>query len=420
MPVVRSLAALLVFAATLAAFGQEDLPSAPTPLPELLTEAGHNNSRIKAADDSWRAAMHVPRQVSTLPDPTITYQQLGVGNPMPFAGYTTNNFAYVGIGVSQALPYPGKLRLRGEVARKNADVKGVEVDATKAEVTGAVKADYLRLAYLRMTLGILAENKRVADQLIQDAMAHYKVGQGLQEDVLHAQVERTMILRELTIRRGQMEQAEAGLKGLLHRRQSSPAIVPEALREHPLRLTSADLMQMARAGNPQVRLGVSSVNQASAALALAKRDGKPDFNLGYMYQNTDRKYPDYYMFTLQIQFPRRGRVHAEIAEAAENLEQRRAALDGNLEQQLAQVKRDYVTASNDEQLLKEYREGLIPQSKAAYQSTLNAYASGRDTFTNVLLDFVNVLNLKLGQAQVLANHEEALADLETLTGAVLR
>jgi len=50
-------------------------------------------------------------QVTTLPDPKLTYQQLSVGSPKPFAGYTNSDFAYVGVGASQELPYPGKLRL---------------------------------------------------------------------------------------------------------------------------------------------------------------------------------------------------------------------------------------------------------------------------------------------------------------------
>lgn len=84
------------------------------------------------------------------------------------------------------------------------------------------------------------------------------------------------------------------------------------------------------------------------------------------------------------------------------------------------MKQDYVTATSDSELLKEYREGLVPQSDAAYKSTLNAYANNRDQFTHVLLAFVNVLNLKLDYAQTLAEHETALAHLETLTGATLR
>ena len=102
------------------------------------------------------------------------------------------------------------------------------------------------------------------------------------------------------------------------------------------------------------------------------------------------------------------------------LAQSKATLDADLQQQLAEVKQQYITATSDSELLKDYREGLIPQSDAAYRSTLNAYASNRDRFTHVLLYFVNVLNLKLEYAQVLADHETALAHLETLTGATLR
>src|SRR6185503_13036162 len=111
--------------------------------------ADANNSQIAAAGDAWRAAKEVPRQVSALPDPTFTYQQFSVGSPKPFAGYTNSDFSYVGIGASQEFPFPGKLRLRGEVAKRTADVKGAEVDVTRASVADALKSDYLQLAYLQ-------------------------------------------------------------------------------------------------------------------------------------------------------------------------------------------------------------------------------------------------------------------------------
>ncbi len=420
MPLARFLASMLAVTIALGAFGQESPANSPTPLSELLTEAAQNNSQITAADYAWQAAKQVPRQVSTLPDPTFTYQGFSVGSPKPFAGYTTSNFAYIGIGASQELPYPGKLHLRGEVAKRQADVMNMELGATTASVADAVKVDYIHLAYLEEALGILRENERVLDQLIQDATAHYQVGQGLQADVLQAQVERTKIVREITSNNEQRGDTEAHLKALLHRDQSSLDIVAEHLAANPLRLTSAELLQMVRQRNPQVQVDTSSINKQNAALASAKREGKPDFGLAYMYQQNDRKYPDYYMFTLNVRLPRSARVKAEVAEAAENLAQSKETLDAHLQQQLAQVKQGYVTVTNDEELLKEYREGLIPQSDAAYRSTLNAYASNRDVFTHVLLYFVNVLNMKLDEAQVLADHETTLAHLETLTGATLR
>jgi outer membrane protein TolC len=404
----------------LPALGQRNSPGAPTPLPELLTEASQNNSQIAAADDAWQAAKQVPRQVSTMPDPTLTYQNFSVGSPKPFAGYTNDNFAYIGVGASQELPYPGKLHLRGEVAKRQADVMNVKTSATKASVADAVKVDYIHLAYLQEALGILRENERVLDQLIKDATAHYEVGQGSQADILQAQVERTKIVREITSNDEERGDTEADLKGLLHRDQDSSDIVAAHLEESPLRLTSAELLQMVRQQNPQIQVDASSVEEKNAALASAKREGKPDFGLSYMYQQNDRKYPDYYMFTFNIRLPRRGRAHAEVAEAAEKLAQSQEELDAHLQQQLAQVKRGCVKVTSDEELLKEYKEGLIPQSDAAYRSTLSSYASNREVLTHVLHYFVNVLGMKLDEAQVLADHETTLAHLETLTGATLR
>jgi outer membrane protein TolC len=139
-----------------------------------------------------------------------------------------------------------------------------------------------------------------------------------------------------------------------------------------------------------------------------------------MYQNTDRKYHDYYMFTFDVRFPRRKRVNAEIAEAAEKRAESQQTLDAHLQQQLAEVRQEYVRATSDEELLKEYRQGLIPQSDAAYRATLSAYASNREEFVHVLLYFTDILNLKLEYAQTLEDHEAALAHLESLTGATLR
>src|SRR5487761_1013172 len=415
-----SLTAALVLATAFSAFGQTPAASTPTPLSQLLAEAGANNPQISGANYGVRAARQMAPQVTTLPDPKFTYQQFSVGSPKPFAGYTNSDFSYVGIGASQELPYPGKLRLRGEMAQRDADIKERERDATSASVADAVKANYLQLAYLQMTLGLLTENRYVLDQLIQDATAHYQVGEGLQEDVLQAQVERTKIVREITMHHEQMGQIEANLKGLLHRDQDSPDIVTEGLSESSLRYASTELLQMVREHNPQVLVDSSAISKQDTALASAQREGKPDFSLGYMYQNTDRKYRDYYMLTFNLHLPRRARVNAEVSEAAEMLTQSKETLDAHLQQQLAQVKQGYVTATSDEELLKEYREGLVPQSDAAYRATLNAYAANRDQFTHVLLYFVNVLNLKLDEAQVLADHETALAHLETLTGATLR
>jgi cobalt-zinc-cadmium efflux system outer membrane protein len=419
MNVVSLLTATLVLA-NACAFGQRTPTSPPTALSQLLSEAEANNPQISAANHGARAARQIAPQVTALPDPKFTYQQFSVGSPKPFAGYTNSDFAYIGVGASQELPFPGKLRARGEVAERDADAKQAEIEITKTSIADAVKADDLQLAYLQQTLGILRQNQTVLDQLIQDATAHYQVGQGMQQDVLQAQVNRTKIVKEITMHHQQMGQVQAHLKGLLNRNQSSPDITTEDLIETPLRLSADELLTVVRQKNPQIQVDASSVRTQEAQLASAKREGKPDFEVGYMYENTDRKYRDYYMFTFDVRFPRKKRVNAEVAEATEKRAESQETLDAHLQQQLAEVKEEYVKATSDEELLKEYREGLIPQSDAAYRATLSAYASNREQFIHVLSYFTDVLNLKLEYAQTLVDHEAALAHLETLTGATLR
>jgi outer membrane protein TolC len=417
---VVSLTATLVLATALSAVGQTPAAGTPTPLSQLLAEARANNPQISAADDGARAARQMAPQVTTLPDPKFTYQQLSVGSPKPFAGYTNSDFAYIGVGASQELPYPGKLRLRGDVAERGADTKQAEIEVTKTGIADAVKADYLELAFLRQTLGILRQNESVLDQLIQDATAHYQVGQGMQQDVLQAQVNRTKIVKEITMHHQLMGQTQAHLKGLLNRDQGSPDIVTEDLVATPLQRTSDELLAMVRQSNPQILVDASSIRKQDAQLASAKREGKPDFEVGYLYQNTDRKYRDYYMFTFDVRIPRKKRVNAEIAEATERRSESQQTLNAHLQQQLAEVQEGYVKATSDEELLKEYREGLIPQSDAAYRATLSAYASNREEFIHVLSYFTDLLSLKLEYAQTLVDHEAALAHLESLTGATLR
>jgi outer membrane protein TolC len=419
MNVVSLLTATLVLA-NACAFGQTPAASPPTPLSQLLSEAEINNPQISAADHGARAARQMAPQVTALPDPKFTYQQFSVGSPKPFAGYTNSDFAYVGVGASQELPFPGKLRLRGQVAERAADTEQAEVEVTRTSIADAVKADYLQLAYLQQTLGILRQNETVLDQLIQDATAHYQVGQGMQQDVLQAQVNRTKIVKEITMHHQLMGQVQAHLKGLLNRDQGSPDVVTEDLIEIPLKRTSDELLAVVRQNNPQIQVDASSIRKQDAQLASAKREGKPDFTVGYMYQNTDRKYRDYYMFTFDVRFPRKKRVNAEVAEATEKRAESQETLDAHLQQQLAEVKQEYVKATSDEELLKEFREGLIPQSDAAYRATLIAYGSNREQFIHVLSYFTDLLNLKLEYAETLVDHEAALAHLESLTGVTLR
>src|SRR5712671_2061404 len=178
---------------------EEHVHEAVTPLKDLLNEAEQNNPQIAAARQGWEAAKQIPSQVSTLPDPQFTAQQVNVGSPRPFAGYTNSDFAYFGLGVSQDFPYPGKLRLREEMAKRDADVMQQQYESELRVVQAGVKAAYFRLSYLSKTLGILESDGQLLEQVEMAADARYRSGMGNQHDLLQAQLERTKLLREITM-----------------------------------------------------------------------------------------------------------------------------------------------------------------------------------------------------------------------------
>src|SRR5437667_165832 len=179
------------------AFAQESPIShtgSVTPLSELLAEAEKNNPQIEAARQGWQAAKQVPTQVSTLPDPQFNLQHVSVGSPRPFAGYTNSDFAYVGLGVSQDIPYPGKLRLKGEIARRDADVSQQQIESVRRAVLAEIKGTYFQLAYLSRTLTLLEEDGELLKQVEQAADARYRSGMGTQQDVLQAQLQKTKLI----------------------------------------------------------------------------------------------------------------------------------------------------------------------------------------------------------------------------------
>src|SRR6266481_8475182 len=220
-----------------ASFAQESTPhqtQSVTQLAELLRQAEQNNPQIQAARQGWKAAQQVPTQVSTLPDPQFQIQQFSVGSPRPFAGYTNSDFAYVGLGVSQDFPYPGKLRLKGEIAKRDADVSQQQYESIRRSVLAGVKEAYFKLAYLSKTLGILESDGQLLQQVEKASDARYRSGMGNQHDLLQAQLERTKLLREITMHHLEVAKLQAQIKQLLNRAQSSPDIEASELPQTPL------------------------------------------------------------------------------------------------------------------------------------------------------------------------------------------
>jgi cobalt-zinc-cadmium efflux system outer membrane protein len=408
-----------------ASFGQESMPQqaqAATPLADILREAEENNPQIQAARQGWKAAQQVPTQVSTLPDPEFQLQQVNVGSPRPFAGYTNSDFAYVGLGVSQDLPYPGKLRLKGEIAKRDADLSQQQFESVRRSVLAKLKAIYFQLAYLSKTLGILESDRQLLDQTEKGAEAHYRSGMGTQQDLLRAQLEQTKLLREITMHHLEVAKVQAQLKELLNRSQSSPDIEPAGLSETALPYTYDELLAATKAQNPQIAGAEKMIERQKLQVDLAHKDFYPDFNVQSMWQRTDpAQFRAYYMFSVGVRLPiYRGRKQRpELAQAEAELSRSRSELEMQSQEAASELKVQYETAQKTAELLEIYKEGLLPQARAGFQAGIAAYQNNRQDFQSLLSSFLDVLHLDEDYWQNTAERETALARLEQLTGLSL-
>jgi cobalt-zinc-cadmium efflux system outer membrane protein len=392
-------------------------------LADLLTEAEQNNPQIRAARQGWEAAKQVPSQVSTLPDPQFTVQQVNVGSPRPFAGYTNSDFAYFGLGVSQDFPYPGKLRLKGEIAKRDAGVMQQQHESVLRSILAGVKSAYFQLAYLSKTLGILESDGDLLQQVEKAADARYRSGMGNQQDLLQAQLEQTKLLREITMHHLEVAEVQAQIKQLLNRSQSSPDIETVELTDTPLPNTFEELLSATKVRNPQISGAEKMVEKQKLQVDLAHKDFYPDFNVQYMWQRTDpTQFRAYYMLSVGVRVPiyRSRKQRPELAQAEAELNRSRSESEVQSQQVAFELRTEYETAQKTAELLNIYREGLLPLARAGFQAGIAAYQNNRQDFQALLASFLDVLHLDEEYWKSIAERETALAQLEQLTGLSLR
>jgi len=390
-----------------------------SPLSRLLEEAGSRNPQILAAGHSYKAAAAVPKRVAALPDTQIVVQQFSVGSPRPFAGYTTSDFAFIGIGGSQDFPYPGKRRLRTEIARHDADSLHAQSESIRQGVIERAKEIYFHLACTQQSIRVFQRYDQVLAEIQGIADSRDRAGQSNQQEVLKAQFQHTKILQEIMMGRRDEGRLEAQLKQLLGRDQASADIQAEPLEERAMLYSSSQLLRLAGEQNPAVHSRQAALKQAQSQVALAHQEFRPDFSLQYMYQNTDRKFSDYYMLTFGVTLPNRGRRQAELVEAQEKQESAQQEFEAEVQRLRSEFQQQFVIARTSEEQLKIYRERLIPQADATFRKAFAAYQANRLDAETLLSSFREALDIEVQYQRELADHESALAAVEALTGVIL-
>jgi outer membrane protein TolC len=415
---VSLLACLIIFPSAASAEPDVEHAQAPPALDALIQEALARSPMITAARKHWRALTKVPVQVSTLPDPTVGLQQLTVGSPQPFSGYESSNFYYTGFGVSQDIPGPGKLKLRARQAEKEADAADDAYLAQRRQVIEQVRETYFNLFYLRKMQETLHGTQAEFDRAAQTAEAQYDVAMAQQQDVLKAQLAQTEALKDLALNREEFQQGQATLKAILGREQDSADIEIGDIAPTFLTIADSRLRQLALANSPILRQARALEERSDAALASAKRDYVPDFNVGYAYQKTGPGFPDYYMLSLGVKVPLyfwRKQTPA-VEQAALEKESVFADSYSKRLSVLSDLQNQVVALRTGDRVLKLYSDGLVPQAEETLTSATASYRVGKVDFQTLLSAVIDVLRVKQEYFRTLADHEIAIARIRQTIG----
>ncbi len=379
----------------------------------LIEELVARSPEIKAARERWDAAKAVVPQVQTLPDPRLQlgYQRMPMTDPLQGAMY----------GFGQEIPFPGKLRLKGEVAQSDVDRLEQEFNATRLRLIATLKEAYFNLHYLHKSIEIVEKNKVLLMQFEKTAKARYSVGQAAQQDVFRAQVEISRVLDRLAVLDQQKESLHAAINRLVNRPPAGPMGTPEEIQTTILTIPLQELSQRADEFSPALLATAKSIDRSERSVSLAKRQYYPDFDVTALGLRNDRINDNGYQVMVGIKIPLfyETKQKQGVREALAGLEGAREDFLAARQDVLFQVKDNFVQAQRAERLITILRDAIIPQATLGLQAAQAGYAVGKVDFLTLLNSLLILQDSQLELHGEMVNHEKALARLEAVTGGPL-
>ncbi|MGX2030317.1 TolC family protein [Methylocaldum gracile] len=389
---------------SLAAAGEQAEPRLD--LERLVQETLENNPDIQSARQRFEAARAVIPQVRTLPDPKINL------------GYREVVEREAMYGVSQEIPFPGKLGLRGEVAASEADRIEQEYLAVQLNVVAQLKEAFYNLHLVHKSLEIVRKNLGLLQNFEKTAKARYMVGQGTQQDVFRAQTEISRVLQRLAILEQQGISLRAEINQILRYPPTRPLGVPQEIRVTPLEHNPVEIQALIEQAAPLLRAQMKDIERSENAIALAKREYFPDFELSALGLRNETMRRDGYQVMLGVRVPLYYATKQRYG-VKEAVARREAALQDwwAVKQALsARVQDNLARAQRAEELVKLLAEALIPQARLTLASAQASYAVGKVDFLTLLNSLLTLQENEIELHGEMTEHEKALARLEEIIG----
>jgi outer membrane protein TolC len=392
-------------------------------LPALIETALANNPELKSSQARWQMYVGKVRQAGSLEDPMFMFKLQNMLAREPLVFNKDPQSAKV-IGITQQLPFWGKRAIREEIAGYEAESYRWQAEERKLELKRMVTETYYQLYAVDKALEIIEKNLHIVDDFITIAESRYSVGQGVQQDIFKAGLERTKMLdMQITLQQQRISLA-ANLNYLLYRPSNTPV---GQVADFELPIISRSVQQLndlAYDTRPQVKSLITLANKGMASHRLARKEFFPDFNLSfeYMFREASMNDPGYNMFSLGVTFnlplqqeKRRAMLAESTSEtdmAVEELNGLKNSIGYTINDTLAQMERR-------RKLVELYKTGIIPQAEQSLESAVISYRVGKVDFLTLLDGRVNLFNYEKELFESKAEYMMKLTQLEATVGTDL-
>jgi len=405
--------------------GAQDSVASQLALSDAVEIAVSVNPGLASMAARAEALQSRPPQLGALPDPTVGLNAMNL--PTDTFNLDQEAMTQVQITFSQAIPYPGKRELMEAAAQYEADAGAARVEDARLTLTARVRDAWWQLFRLDRSLEIVGQNKVLMRDFIEIAQTKYRVGDGLQQDVLLAQLELSRLLdRELRLK-GVRESVRATVNALLDRPTDQvitlPVVPPNTtLPNVPV---EAELLRRVVADRPAVTAENALVDAARARVNLSEKDLRPNFMVGAAYgfrdgydavRATNRSDFLSLMFNVSVPLYSGSKQRKAIEERHSELSHRAFSLNETLRSIQASISSNRASyeAAREQILLLE--TAIIPQAQQTVASMLAGYRVNEVDFLNVVNSQITLYNSQINYWEALSTAKAALAKLAAAAG----
>ena len=368
------------------------------------------NPTIESARQAWKATREREPQLSSLDDPSVSYR---VAPLSIFAGDVRYGQS---IGFAQRLPYPGKLRLRGEIARAEAEAARHDYEAVRLQLATMASLLFDDYYFVARALEINVEHIHLLEDFQRIATARYVSGLAAQQDPLQAEVEVAHVLHRDVVLRTSQRTIVAQLNALLHRAPDASLPPPPSELGAPDTTVRADQAPVER---PELEARLAEIGAREAEVRLREKDFYPDFEATTSFNSMWGDWEYRWMVGISINLPiRRDRLRAASAEAAAALKQAesaRTALEDTIRAEVYVARERLLEA---EHIVELYRSRLLPASGDQIRAARVGFETGQNSFLALIEAERNQRSVQLGYEAALTNGYRRRAELDRALGRI--